>query len=133
MKAGSNKIKVIAINIILFAVLFGLISFNKEILRPLWSNVPILNYLTDVFPNFIAALLINMAIVNAILLKKPLRIRLIVLGSSALILIIFVIEEYVSLLGASTQFDINDIFASAIGVLLAYLSFEFIVAKRNKR
>ena len=129
----SKRTKIIAVNIIMFAVLFGLVSFNKEVLRPLWVDLNFLNLLTDVFPNFIAAFLINMAIVNAVLLKKPLRIRLIVLGSSTLILAIFVIEEYISLLGASTQFDINDIFASAIGVLLAYLSFELIVAIRRKR
>lgn len=129
----SKRTKAIAVNLIIFAVLFGLISFNKEILRPLWAENHLLSILTDVFPNFIAAFLINLAIVNAILLKKPVRVRLIVLGSSALILAIFVIEEFISLLGASTQFDINDIFASAIGVLLAYLSFELIVTKRNKR
>lgn len=70
----SKRTKIIAVNIIMFAVLFGLVSFNKEVLRPLWAENHLLNILTDVFPNFIAAFLINMAIVNAVLPKKPLYI-----------------------------------------------------------
>jgi len=40
----SGKKKVIAINAILFAVLFGLVSLNKEILRPAFNN---LNYIVS--------------------------------------------------------------------------------------
>ncbi len=46
-----SKKKVIAINSLLVAALFGLVSLNKEILRPAFSNIPIANILTGCFPN----------------------------------------------------------------------------------
>jgi hypothetical protein len=128
----SKRTKTIIVNIAMFAILFGLISFNKEVLRPLWEADHFLNLLTNIFPNFIAAYVINLAIAHAILIKSPNRLHLFVAGSSILIFAIFILEEYFSLLGASTQFDVFDILASGIGVLLAFLAFELIVKKRKR-
>ncbi len=128
----SKRTKTITINIVVFAILFGLISLNKEVLRPLWEADRFLNFLTNIFPNFIAAYLINLAILNAILIKAPVRQHLFAAGSSILVFVIFVLEEYFSLLGASTQFDINDIIASGFGILLAFLIFVLIVKKRKQ-
>ena len=74
----NNKKKVIAINAILFAVLFGLVSLNKEILRPALDNSSSLKILTGCFPNFIAAYIISLASVSAVLIRKFKHGRLIV-------------------------------------------------------
>jgi hypothetical protein len=66
----NNKKKVIAINAIIFASLFGLVSLNKEILRPASNNSSIQNILTGWFPNFIAAYLISLSSVSAVLIRK---------------------------------------------------------------
>ena len=53
-----NKGKYIAINLILFALLYFLVSLNKEYIRPLFENKPFLGIVTGSFPNFIAAYII---------------------------------------------------------------------------
>ena len=60
-----SKARIIAINIFLFALLFGLVSLNKEILRPIFSHISFVKILTGSFPNFIAAYIISLAFVNA--------------------------------------------------------------------
>ena len=64
----NDKKKVIAINAILFAALLGLISLNKEILRPALNNSSLMKILTGCFPNFIAAYLFSLASVAAVLI-----------------------------------------------------------------
>jgi len=54
-------------NLILFALLFGLVTLNKEFFRPLVKGSSFASILTGSFPNFIAAYLISLAIFNAII------------------------------------------------------------------
>lgn len=128
-----SKKKVIAINSLLVAALFGLVSLNKEILRPAFSNIPIANILTGCFPNFIAAYLISLAFVSAVLIRKLKFGRLIIYIGSLVVFIILTLEELNPMWGASTHYDSFDIIASGMGSLLAILTFELIVlTRRNK-
>ena len=126
-----SKLRILVINIILFAFLFGLVSLNKEILRPIFSNISFIRILTGSFPNFIAAFLISLAFVNAVVTRNQKSGRLIVYMSSFLIFIILTIEEIKPMWGASTHYDSYDILASGIGSLFSILTFELIALKRN--
>ena len=129
-----SKARIIAINIFLFALLFGLVSLNKEILRPIFSHISFVRILTGSFPNFIAAYIISLAFVNAVVTREPKYRRLIVYISSLLVFVILTIEEFKPMWGASTQYDSFDILASGLGSLLSIMTFELIILKRkNKR
>ena len=129
----NNKQKIIIINLFLFAFLFGLVSLNKEILRPLYSHMPFAKILTGSFPNFIAAYIISLAFVNAVLVKKPKYSRLIIYISSFLVFIVLTVEELKPMWGASTHYDSFDILASGLGSILAVLTFELIVLKKKMK
>ena len=88
-----SKLRIIGINMGLFALLFGLISLNKDYFRPTFNNHSFARVLTGSFPNFIAAYLISLAFVNGILLRKPKFGRQIVYISALLIFIILAVEE----------------------------------------
>ncbi|MCK5705077.1 MAG: hypothetical protein KAI29_28190 [Cyclobacteriaceae bacterium] len=122
--------KILGINVLLFALLFLSVTFNKENLRPLVTNDSIASVLTGSFPNFIAAYLVSLAAVNAVLIRKPKHGRLIIYLSSSFVFFILTIEEVKPMWGASTHYDLFDIFASGIGSLLAVLTFELIVLWR---
>ena len=128
MELKSRK-KYIIINLILFAILFALISFNKEYLRPNYGNLPFISILTGSFPNFIAAYIISLFPLKPILDKNLKYSRIIFYASSFLIFIVFTVEELKPFFGASTQYDPYDIIASGIGSLLAILTFEFFIYK----
>lgn len=128
-----SKKKILIINIFLFALLFGLISFNKEILRPNYGHLPFMDIFTGSFPNFIAALIISLAFINAVLIKKSKNGDIIVYTIAFLIFLILTIEELLPLWGASEHYDNYDIIASGLGSLLALLTYKIIVLKRNKR
>ena len=125
MKIHGKK-KVIAINAILLAALFGLVSLNKEILRPALNGSGFLSVLTGCFPNFIAAYLISLASVSAVLIRKFKRGRLIVYGCSSAVFLILMIEELKPMWGASTYYDTFDILASGVGSALAIITFELL-------
>lgn len=133
MKNMNNRKKVIVINSLLIAILFGLVSLNKELIRPELTNIPYANTLTGCFPNFIAAYLISLAFVNAVLIRKPKFGRLIVFASSFIVFFILTIEELKPMWGASTHYDIYDILASGLGSLLAILTFELIYIKQKNK
>ena len=122
-----QKFRIIGINLFLFALLFLFITLNKKVLRPLVNSTSFVSVITGSFPNFIAAYMISLAFVNAILIRKPQRDRLIVYLSSALVFIILTVEELFPIWGASTQYDPYDILASGLGSLLSILTFEIIV------
>lgn len=61
-----DKRKLLATNILLFVVLFVLVKFNKEYLRPALWDVPVLGALAGCLPNFLAAFLISLSSVNLI-------------------------------------------------------------------
>jgi len=128
-----SKQRIIVINLLLFALLFGLVSLNKEFLRPLYSNTPIIKVLVGSFPNFIAAYIISLAFANAVVIGEPKYGRLIVYLSSLLVFLILTTEEFKPMWGASTYYDPFDIFASGLGSLLAVLTFELVVLKRKTK
>jgi NhaP-type Na+/H+ and K+/H+ antiporter len=123
----NNKKKVIAINAILFAALFGLVSLNKEILRPALNNSSLLKILTDCFPNFIAAYLISLASVSAVLIRKFKHGRLFVYTFSIAVFAILMIEELKPMWGASTYYDTFDIIASGVGSTFAIFTYELLI------
>jgi len=128
----NNRKKVLAINAFIFAALFGLVSLNKEILRPALNNSGFLKILTGCFPNFIAAYLIGLASVSAVLIRKFKHGRLIVYSSSIAVFVILTIEELKPMWGASKVYDPYDIIASGIGAILTILTYELILLKKNK-
>lgn len=126
MKTNSRK-KVIAINAILLAALFGLVSLNKEILRPALNHSSLLKILTGCFPNFIAAYCISLAFVSAVLIRKFKHGRLLVYSGSIAVFVILMIEELKPMWGASTYYDIFDIIASGVGSTLAIFTYEMLI------
>ena len=129
----NNKKKAIAINAILFAALFGLISLNKEILRPALNDSGLLKILTGCFPNFIAAYLISLASVSAVLVRKLKHGRLIVYLSSIAVFVILTIEELKPMWGASTYYDSFDIIASGVGSTLAIITYELLILLKMRK
>lgn len=129
----NKKKKVIAINAVLFAGLFGLISLNKEVLRPALADTGILNILAGCFPNFIAAFLISMAFVSSVIIREFKYGRLLVYAGSLAVFAVLTLEEIKPMWGASTQYDLFDIIASGVGSLLAIATFELITAVRKRR
>jgi hypothetical protein len=129
----NNKKKVIAINAILIAALFGLVSLNKEILRPALNNSSLLKILTGCFPNFIAAYFISLAFVSAVFIRKFKHGRLIVYSGSVAVFVILTIEELKPMWGASTYYDIFDIIASGVGSILAIFTYELLILIRMRR
>ncbi len=127
-----SKKKVIIINAFLVAALFGLVSLNKEFLRPVFNNSNVLKVLTGCFPNFIAAFIISLASVTAVLVRKLNRGRLIVYLSSIAVFIILMMEELTPMWGASTHYDSFDIIASGVGSLLAIVTFELLTLISKK-
>jgi hypothetical protein len=128
-----DKLKIITINLGLFALLFGLVTLNKEFLRPLLRHKPFAGVLTGSFPNFIAAFIIGLAPLNAVLIRAPKHGRLIVYICSLLVFAGLTIEELVPLWGASSQYDPFDILANGIGSGLAVLTYELIVYRRKNK
>ena len=129
----NDRKKVIAINAILIAALFGLVSLNKEILRPALNNSRLLETLTGCFPNFIAAYFISLAFVSAVLIRKIKHGRLVVYISSFAVFTILMIEELKPMWGASTYYDTFDIIASAVGSVLAIITYELLKSIERKR
>ena len=131
MKETKLKIilKIIGTNLVLFALLFGLITLNKEILRPGFIHIAFVSILTGSFPNFIAAYMISFMFANAGLIRKPQNGRFIVYVSSMLVFVILAIEELKPMWGASTHYDTFDILGSGLGSLLSIITFELMVRK----
>ena len=129
----NNRKKVIAINALLFAALFGLVSLNKEILRPALNNSSLLKILTGCFPNFIAAYFISLAFVSAVFIRKFKHGRLIVYSSSIAVFAILTIEELKPMWGASTHYDTFDIIASAVGSIISIMTYELLKSIEMRR
>lgn len=125
-----NK-RYIAINLILFAVLYLSVTFNKEFIRPVYGHTPIIGILTGSFSNFMAAYIISLFPVAPILsrnidIKKS---RLIIYVISVIVFLILTIEELKPFVSASKTYDIYDIIASGLGSLIAILTFEMFIKK----
>ena len=127
--------KYLAINLILFAILYLSVTFNKEFIRPVYGNSPIIGIITGSFSNFMAAYIISLFPVSPIISKKIKikKARIIVYTISILVFLILTAEEVHPMWGASTQYDLFDILASAVGSLLAILTFEIIINWRKRK
>jgi hypothetical protein len=110
-----------------------LVKFNKEYLRPQFGTMPFVGILTGSLPNFLAACLISLAAVNGVQSKRPKRGRLIVYTSSSLVFLVLAVEELRPMWGASTQYDLYDIIASALGSLTAILVYELITRNQKEK
>ena len=122
--------RLLATNVLLFAALFLLVTFNKEFLRPALEHTPFLGVLTGCLPNFLAALLISLAAVNGVLTRQPARGRLFAYLSALLVFLVLTVEELRPMWGASTVYDIFDVAASALGSLAAVSIYEIIRRRR---
>jgi hypothetical protein len=131
----NNKIRfsIIRINVILIALLYSLVTVNKTFLRPNLNHIPFFQWFLGCLPNFLAAYIITMAPIVATLLRAPRNGRRIVYISGVIVFLIFTIEEFKPIWGASETFDVYDIVTSGLGVILAFLTYEFILLRqRNK-
>ena len=127
-----NRLRVILTNILLFGLLFGLVSLNKEILRPSLSDIPIVKPTLGCFPNFIAAYVISLFFVNGALMMEPMHSRLLVYLGALFVFVVLTVEELRPMWGASTHYDVLDIVASGVGSLLAILTYELTVVTRKR-
>jgi hypothetical protein len=132
-KNRRSRLRTIATNLVLFAVLFGLVFLNKRLLRPMLGSVPLMDILTGSFPNFIAAFFISLAVVNAVVTARPRYGRHLVYAGSLLVFAILALEEVRPMWGASTYYDSFDILASGLGSLLSISVFESIMLRRRQR
>lgn len=122
--APKQRLKIIVGNLLLFGSLVLLIQLNKTYFRPdtipgSWQNI-----ITGVFPNFIAALVLSLAIIRAVWQCKTQYHRQIVYGAALGIFGILCAKEYFYIWEASTHFDKGDIIASALGVLVSIAVYE---------
>ena len=127
-----KKLRVIVTNIFLFGLLFGLVSVNKEILRPSLSDIPIVKPTLGCFPNLIAAYIISLFFVNSVLTMEPTHSRLLVSLGSLFVFAVLTAEELRPMWGASTYYDVLDIIASGVGALLAVFTYEVAVVRRKR-
>jgi hypothetical protein len=135
MKARIEKkiaFKIVGINLTLFLLLVLLIYVNKTVFRPTFNENHLAQILTGSFPNFIAAFLISLCAVNPVLIRKPRLGRLIVYLGSLLMMLALILDELDSI-GASRQYDINDIAGSILGSLLAILTYEYLNHRQKKK
>ena len=130
-----NKGKYIAINLILFALLYFSVSLNKEYIRPLFENKPILGIVTGSFPNFIAAYFISLFPISFILAKElnVKKSRFLLYTIAIIVFIILTIEEIKPFFNASVVYDIYDIMANGLGSIFAILTFELFLRRFIKQ
>ncbi|MDP3441645.1 MAG: hypothetical protein Q8T08_02185 [Ignavibacteria bacterium] len=124
--------KIIGINMTLFLLLVLLIYINKTVFRPTFNENYFAQILTGSFPNFIAAFLISLCVVNPVLIRKPRLGRLIVYLGSLFTMLALILDELESI-GASRQYDINDIAGSVLGSLLAILTYEYLNHRQKRK
>jgi len=127
--------KSIALNLILFAVLYLAITFNKEFIRPVCGHRPILGIITSSFSNIMAAYVISLFPLTHILTKHIVRqtARMVIYLAATTVFILPTIEEYESFVSVSKTYDIYDIMASGLGALAAVGTYELFFARRLKK
>jgi hypothetical protein len=133
--SNRGKRKNIAMNLILFAILFLSVSFNKEYIRPIFANKPFLGILTGSFSNFMAAYIISLFPIAAIIAKKinVKKGRFIFYIVALFVFIALTFEEITPFVNASKVYDIYDIIASAIGAIFAIITFEIIMIMKKSK
>ncbi len=129
------KRKKLAINLILFAVLYFSVSFNKEFIRPVFCNTPIIGIITGSFSNFMAAYIISLFPLSSVLSKNInlRKSRSVVYIVAVVVFILLTIEEIRPYADASSVYDIYDIIASGIGSMFAILTFEILAKRINAK
>jgi hypothetical protein len=127
-----KRLRVILTNILLFGLLFSLVSLNKEILRPSLSDIPIVKPTLGCFPNFIAAYILSLFFVNGALTMEPMHSRLLVSLGSLFVYAVLTAEELRPMWGASTHYDVLDIVASGVGAVLAVFTYEVAMVRRKR-
>ena len=130
--SSKKKLRITLINLLLFGLLYGLVSLNKEVLRPSFSDVPYMTPVLGSFPNFIAAYIISLFFVNGALTMEPMHSRLLVSFSSLLVFAVLTAEELKPMWDASTHYDFLDIVASGVGSLLAISTYELAAVTRRR-
>jgi hypothetical protein len=136
---GQNKIiknkRYIAINLILFAILYLSVTFNKEFIRPVYGQSLIIGIITGSFSNFMAAYIISLFPISPIIARSVVikKARIIIYMTSIIVFLILTIEELKPMWGASTQYDLFDILSSGLGSLFAILTFEIIINWRKRK
>ena len=133
-KIFKNK-RFIAINLILFAILYLSVTFNKEFIRPVYGDSPIIGILTGSFANFMAAYIVSLFPIAPILarnidIKKS---RVLIYSISFIVFLILTFEELKPFVNASMTYDIYDIIASGLGSITAIITFEIFLKKINKK
>ena len=130
-----NK-RYVAVNLILFVILYLSVAFNKEFMRPVYGHSPILGIITGSFSNFMAAYIMSLLPIAPMLAKSVeiKKARLIFYSISIFVFIILTIEELKPFVSASKTYDIYDIIASGLGSIVAIITFEIIIKKwRTKK
>lgn len=129
-----NK-RYIAINLILFAILYLSVTFNKEFIRPIYGHSPIIGIITGSFSNFMVAYIMSLFPIAPILAKKIdiQKARLIFYAISIIVFLILTIEELKPFVDASKTYDIYDIIASGLGSITAILTFEIFISRIIKK
>jgi type IV secretory pathway VirB2 component (pilin) len=124
--------KYIAVNFVLFAVLFLSVSFNKTYIRPTYGHTAIVGVFTGSFSNFMAAWIISLFPFAAIRAQRMSlkRARLVFHGISVLVFAALAVEEIAPYTGASSTFDVFDLMANGFGSLAAIAVFEVFLKKR---
>ena len=130
--SSKKRLRIILVNILLFGLLYGLVSLNKEVLGPSFSDVPYMTPVLGSFPNFIAAYIISLFFVNGALTMEPMHSRLLVSFSSLLVFAVLTAEELKPMWDASTHYDFLDIVASGVGSLLAISTYELVAVTRRR-
>ena len=126
-----EKKKYILINILLFALLYFSVDYNKTYLRPTYGHIEYLKLILGSFPNFSAAFIINLFPLGFILKQNIKKARIIFYSVSILVFAILTLEEIVPMWGVSSVYDVYDVIASGIGVISAGIIFEMILHKRK--
>ena len=134
MSMNKEKLRYLGINLILFAILYLSVTFNKEYIRPVYGSAQFLGVLTGSFSNFMAAFIISLFPLAPLLGKKTEinKGRKIFYSIAFLVFLLLTLEEIMPFTGANKVYDVYDIIASGIGALLAIIIFEIIIRKKRK-
>ncbi len=134
MSLNKEKFKYVGVNLILFAILYLSVTFNKEYIRPVYGSDPFLGILTGSFSNFMAAFIISLFPLAPIMAKKVeiKKSRKIFYSIAFIVFLLLTMEELKPYMGASKVYDNYDIIASGLGSLLAIIVFEIIFRRRRK-
>ena len=133
-KILKNK-RYIAINIILLAILFFSVTFNKEFIRPVYGHSPIIGILSGSFANFMAAYIVSLFPIAPILARNidVKKSRVFIYSISLFVFLVLTFEELKPFVNASKTYDIYDIIASGLGSITAIITFEIFLRKIIKK